>query len=506
VDSENSIIWNIRPERPNLPQRGKIGSVKITVERKATGQVEAEALIVPVFQDRRDARFGAADLFDSGEVAGKLLELTLLHHPPGVHATRVLLAGAGKPEKFDTAEMRRLSGAAVRYLKAKSIKTVAFDLEPEFAGDDFASAVVEGAILGDFEPDRYRTGDDKKSIDSFAVAADTPGLDAAVERGRVLAEAQNFSRSLVNEPANRLTPLAMADAARKMAAEFGLEYEVLDRDAMEKLGMGSLLGVAIGSAEPPVLIVLRYRPATVQGNAHLGLVGKGVTFDTGGISIKPADGMEKMKYDMAGGAAMLGAMRAIAQLRPAIPVSAFVPCVENMPGSRAQRPGDIVTAMNGKTIEVINTDAEGRLILADALTYARRQGCTHLVDAATLTGAVVVALGHLNVGLFASEDGMRDRVLAACRAEGERMWPLPLEDDYKEYLKSAFADIANVGGRWGGAVTAALFLKEFAEDTPWVHLDIAGTAWLDESKPFLAKGPTGLPVRTLVRLALDWKD
>jgi leucyl aminopeptidase len=394
----------------------------------------------------------------------------------------------------------------VRYLKAKSIKSVALALDAEFGGDDFASAAIEGAILGDFEPDRYKKDDDKKAIDAFALAADTAGLDAAVERGRILAEAQNFTRGLVNEPANRLTPLVMADAARTMAAEFGLECEVLDRDAMEKLGMGSLLGVALGSAQPPVLIVLGYRPATPQGSAHLGLVGKGVTFDTGGISIKPADGMEKMKYDMAGGAAMMGAMRAIAQLRPAIAVSAFVPCVENMPGSRAQRPGDIVTAMNGKTIEVINTDAEGRLILADALTYARRQGCTHLVDAATLTGAVAVALGHLNVGLFASEDGMRDRLLAASRAEGERMWPLPLEDDYKEYLKSAFADIANVGGRWGGAVTAALFLKEFAEDTPWVHLDIAGTAWLDEAKPYLAKGPTGLPVRTLVRLAMDWKD
>src|ERR1017187_1713121 len=451
--------------------------MKITVERMPAGQVETEALIVPVFEGRRDARFGAADLFDSGEIAGKPLELTLLHHAPGVRATRVLLVGAGKPEKFDAAEMRRLSGAAVRYLKAKSIKTVALAVDADFAGDDFAAA-----------------------------AADTPGLDAAGERGRVLGEAQNFARGLVNEPANRLTPLGMADAARKMAAEFGLECEVLDRDAMEKLGMGSLLGVALGSAEPPVLIVLRYRPATPQGSAHLGLVGKGVTFDTGGISIKPSEGMEKMKYDMAGGAAIIGAMRAIAQLRPAIAVSAFVPCVENMPGSRAQRPGDIVTAMNGKTIEVINTDAEGRLILADALTYARRQGCTHLVDAATLTGAVAVALGHLNVGLFASEDGMRDRLLAACRAEGERMWPLPLEEEYKEYLKSAFADIANVGGRYGGAVTAALFLKEFAEDTPWVHLDIAGTAWLDESKPYLAKGPTGLPVRTLVRLAMDWKD
>ena len=322
--------------------------MKITVERMPAGQVETEALIVPVFEGRRDARFGAADLFDSGEIAGKPLELTLLHHAPGVRATRVLLVGAGKPEKFDAAEMRRLSGAAVRYLKAKSIKTVALAVDADFAGDDFAAAAIEGALLGDFEPDRYKTGDDKKSLDAFALAADTPGLDAAVERGRVLGEAQNFARGLVNEPANRLTPLGMADAARKMAAEFGLECEVLDRDAMEKLGMGSLLGVAMGSAEPPVLIVLRYRPANPQGCAHLGLVGKGVTFDTGGISIKPSDGMEKMKYDMAGGAAMMGAMRAISQLKPAIRVSAFIPCVENMPGSRAQRPGDIVTAKIGR--------------------------------------------------------------------------------------------------------------------------------------------------------------
>jgi leucyl aminopeptidase len=274
---------------------------------------------------------------------------------------------------------------------------------------------------------------------------------------------------------------------------------------MRALGMGALLGVAQGSAEPPVLIVIRYRPATAaSGAAHLGLVGKGVTFDAGGISIKPADGMEKMKYDMAGGAAMIATMRALAELKPAIPVTAFIPCVENMPGSRAQRPGDIVTALSGKTIEVINTDAEGRLILADAIAYARREGCTHLVDAATLTGAIVVALGHLNVGLFANEDPMRERVLAAAKAAGERMWPMPLDDDYKEYLKSAFADLANVGGRWGGAVTAAMFLKEFAGDTPWVHLDIAGTAYLDDAKPYLAKGPTGLPVRTLIRLAMEW--
>ena len=469
-------------------------------------KVEAGALIVPVFEGGKEERFGAGDLLAAGEIAGKPLEFLLLHHVPGMAATRVLLAGAGKPEKFDPAEMRKLTGAAVRHLKSKSVKTIALALPPAHTGADFASAAVEGAILGDYDPDRYKTDADKKSVDAFAVVAESGDLQDAVARGRIVAEAQNFTRTLVNEPANLLGPSKVAEAARGMAAEFGLECQVLDQDQMRKLGMGALLGVAQGSAEPPVLIVIRYKPREAKSPSHLGLVGKGVTFDSGGISIKPADGMEKMKYDMAGGAAMLGAMRAIAQLKPGIAGTAFIPCVENMPGSRAQRPGDIVTAMSGKTVEVLNTDAEGRLILADALTYARQQGCTHLVDAATLTGAVVVALGHLNVGLFSNDDAMRDRVLQASKSAGERMWPLPLDDDYKDYLKSAFADLANIGGRWGGAITAAMFLKEFAEETPWVHLDIAGTAWLDESKPILAKGPTGLPVRTLVELAMDWAD
>ena len=483
--------------------------MEITIGREPLEHIRADALVVPVFEGRKETRFGAGDLFDAGEAAGKPLEHTLLHHVPGIAATRILLAGAGAAEKFDPAEMRKLAGAAVRHLKSKSVKKIALALDPDHAGADYASAAVEGAILGDYEPDIYKTNGDKKSVDAFVVVAGSGARESAEEgagRGRILGEAQNFSRAMANEPANRLTPAKMAEAARAMASEYGLGCEILERPDMEKLGMGALLGVAIGSAEPPALIVLRYKPAKTESKAHLGLVGKGVTFDTGGISIKPADGMEKMKYDMAGGAAMIGAMRAIAQLKPAIPVTAFIPCVENMPGSRAQRPGDIVTAMSGKTIDVINTDAEGRLILADALTYARKQGCTHLVDAATLTGAIVVALGHLNVGLFANDDRMRDRVLEASKAEGERMWPMPLDDDYKEYIKSAFADLANVGGRWGGAITAAIFLKEFAEDTPWVHLDIAGTAWLDDSKPFLAKGPSGMPVRTLVRLAMEWKD
>ena len=480
--------------------------MRIAIEARPMEQIEADAVIVPVFEGAPESRFGAPDLIASGEITGKALELTLLHHPPGTKATRVLLAGAGKRDAFDAAAMRKLTGAAARLLKAKGVKHVVV-APPEGCTDaEYTAAAVEGAILGDFEPDRYQTADNKKSLDSFAVAGSAPGMAEAAERGRVLGESQNLARTLVNEPANRLPPSGIVKVAREMAGELGLECEVLDRAAMEKLGMGSLLGVAQGSAEPPFLIVLRYRPAVASSPSHLGLVGKGVTFDTGGISIKPADGMEKMKYDMAGGAAMIGAMRAIAQLKPSIAVSAFIPCVENMPGSRAQRPGDIVTAMSGKTVEVINTDAEGRLILADAITYARREGCTHLVDAATLTGAIVVALGHLNVGLFANNDAMRDRLLTAAKAEGERMWVMPLEDDYKDYLKSAFADIANVGGRWGGAVTAAMFLREFSEDTPWVHLDIAGTAWLDENKPHMAKGPTGLPVRTLVRLAMEWKE
>jgi leucyl aminopeptidase len=270
--------------------------------------------------------------------------------------------------------------------------------------------------------------------------------------------------------------------------------------------MGALLGVAQGSPLPPFLIVLRYQPAQAKGTDHLALVGKGVTFDTGGISIKPSESMEKMKYDMAGAAAVIGAMQAIAKLKPAIAVSAFIPTVENAVGGKAQRPGDIVTTMSGKTVEVLNTDAEGRLILADALTYARRQNVTHIVDAATLTGAIAIALGHYNVGVFTNQQAFLDRLLAASRAAGEKMWPLPMDDEYKEYLKSSFADLPNIGGRYGGSITAAWFLKEFADPTPWVHLDIASTAWLDDAKPWMAKGPSGVAVRTFVELASKWSS
>ena len=484
--------------------------MQIHLEPKPVESLECDALIALTFEGKPNERFtdSLSDVYGSGEIAGKIFEMTLVHHPQGFRARRLLLAGAGPADKFTSAELRRVTGAALRHLKSRSLRKIAIWLEGPVGGAEHVQAAVEGALLGDYEPDRYKSDKkDAKVVEHFSVAAaGGADLSQAAERGRIIAEAQNFSRELSTEPANKLTPTSLAEAARQMAGAYGLECEVLDQDRMRQLGMGSLLGVAMGSAEPPALIVLRYQPAAAKGTSHLGLVGKGVTFDTGGISIKPADGMEKMKYDMSGGAAMIGAMRALAQLKPSIPVTAVIPAVENMPGSRAQRPGDIVTSLSGKTIEVINTDAEGRLILADALTYARRLKCTHLVDAATLTGAIVVALGSINIGAFSTDERLVERVLESARAAGEKMWRMPLDDDYKELLKSPFADMANVGGRPGGSITAALFLSEFAEKTPWVHLDIAGTAWLDEAKPYMSKGPSGVGVRTFVRLAMNWSD
>lgn len=496
--------------------------MQIKLEVQPIEQVEADALVVPVFD--RESPGGALawetsqaandlaggwieELYRSGEFSGKPFETAMLYRPAGLKARRLLVIGAGGSDRFSAADLRSAAGAALRFLKPKAAPSIAFALDAGSAGAEQAAAAVEGAVAGDFEPDQLKTDKkDAKSVDSFTVVmpGGDPALADTLERARIVAESQNFARALGNEPANRLTPSVLAARAHDMAARFGLECQVLDKDRMQQMGMGALLGVAQGSAEPPVLIVLRYRPLEETGNTHLGLVGKGVTFDSGGISIKPSEGMDKMKFDMCGAAAVIGAMRAIAQLRPPIPVTALVPAVENMPGSRAQRPGDIVTTLSGKTVEVLNTDAEGRLILADALTYARSLGCTHLIDAATLTGAIVVALGHVYTGVFGSDQALLQRVLAASLRKGEKMWSMPLDDDYKEQLKSPFADLPNIGTRWGGAVTAAMFLKEFADATPWVHLDIAGTAWLEDTKPFLAKGPSGVAVRTLTDLAVEW--
>jgi leucyl aminopeptidase len=475
--------------------------------------IDMDAVVVLAFEDQPsplDALTAGwvRETISSGEFSPKPLETALLHRPAGLKARRLLLIGCGTPGKFDPSLLRKAAGTAFRLLKSKSAKSIALYLDQPYLKPEFVKAAVEGGILGDYEGDQYKTDTkDRKTVDRFCVVVPvlTPELEQAASHAAIIAESQNFTRSLVEEPGNVLSPRVLAGRARDLAAEYGLECEVLEQDRMKQLGMGSLLGVAQGSAEPPALIILRYRPvAAPPATGHLALIGKGVTFDTGGISIKPADNMEKMKYDMAGGGAVLGAMRALARLQPPIPVTALIPAVENMPGARAQRPGDIVTSLSGKTIEVLNTDAEGRLILVDAIEYAKRQGCTHLVDAATLTGAIVVALGHVHVGAFSNNCAMLARVLAAAKAEGENMWHMPLDEEYKDYLKSAVADLPNIGGRAGGSVTAAYFLKEFAGDTPWVHLDIAGTAWLEEAKPFMPKGASGVCVRTFVNLAMNW--
>ncbi len=450
-----------------------------------------------------------SEVYAAREFAGKALETVVLHRPAGLKSARLVLAGAGPKSKFGSSEARKLAGALLRKLKAKGISEFALCLEGDLATECLVEALTEGFILGDFEPDAHKTDPKKseKKIDSIrlSVPEASASLAEALRRGKIIAEAQNFTRALVNEPANLLTPLKLAAAARTMAAEYDLECEILDEARMKQLGFGALLGVSQGSAEAPYFVVLKYVPASpASSDDHLALVGKGVTFDTGGISIKPSEGMEKMKYDMAGAATVIGAMRAIAQLKPSIRVTAFAPCVENMASDRAQRPGDIVTSYQGKTIEVLNTDAEGRLILADALTYAVRQGCTHLIDAATLTGAIAIALGHLYAGVFSNNDKLQSKVIAAGQTEGERLWAFPMDEDYNDYLKSAFADLPNIGGRYGGSITASKFLENFVESTPWVHLDIASTAWLDDSKPHLSKGPTGLSIRTMIRLALDW--
>ena len=494
--------------------------MKTNLSFATPAEVETECLVVTVL-DRGDkdkpqatvetgdaaVREAAAEVIASAEITGKAFETALLHHPAKMKAKRLLLLGGGKAKTFSAFDLRRLAGAAVRTLKSRGLRSFAF-VTPE-AGlkpEDAVKSIVEGAFVGNFDSDTYKSDRKDQKIDALTVVAsgDKSKLQQAMDEGQIIGESQNFTRDLVNEPSNRMTPNILAEQAKKMAQEVGLKCEVFGADKIKELKMGAFWGVAQGSDEPPALILLRYEPAGAPEKPVLGLVGKGITFDTGGISIKPADGMEKMKYDMAGGAAMLGAMRAIALLKPKVRVTCIVCASENMPSGKAQKPGDVQIAMSGKSIEIINTDAEGRLVLADGLCYARQLGCTHLVDAATLTGAVVVALGYANAGVFANDNPLYERFSRAVDKAGEKFWRLPLDDEYKENIRSGIADMVNSGGRWGGAINAAMFLKEFAEETPWLHLDIAGTAWMEDQKPWIAKGPSGIAVRSLVEFAKDF--
>jgi leucyl aminopeptidase len=454
----------------------------------------------------------AAAVLNSGEFKAGSNETLLLHAPAGLAAKRLLIVGLGKQAKATVQLLRNAAGTAVRFAKPRGIRemTLALPVAEKLLVSGCARVVTEGALVGDFDADTYRSDRKDQSIQTFTVAvageAGKAAVEAGVAEGIIIGESQNFTRSLVNEPGNKLTPTILGERAAAMALEVGLGCEVDSTEKIQELKMGAFWSVAQGSAEPPALIVLRYEPEGVTEGPVLGLVGKGITFDSGGISLKPSEKMDEMKYDMAGGAVMIGAMRAIALLKPRVRVIAVVCATENMPDGKAQKPGDVQTAMPftadkpGKTIEILSTDAEGRLVLADGLTYARQLGATHLIDAATLTGACVVALGYVNGGAFSNDDETYARFDAALATSGEKFWRLPMGDEYAELIKSDIGDIKNTGGRWGGAITAAEFLKVFVEETPWIHLDIAGVTWIEDSRSYIAKGPSGVAVRSV----LEW--
>jgi leucyl aminopeptidase len=489
--------------------------MQVSLTRDAALTIGAGALVVPFFSKSDldgvakdvDASIGGviAEALESGEVRGRLGEHFLVYAPKEPYR-RVLAVGLGERKDFEPYLLARYAGTAVRYLGRRNVEEIAIALPQEARGREAACAsfVAEGAITGSFDTTIYQERPDRRmATNAVAVLAadfDAGQLERGVARGTALGEAVNLARRLAITPANDMTPTRLAEEAAAVAKRTGLEIDVLDEDRARREGMGSFLSVASGSAQPPKFIVLRY-DGDPQSKELLALVGKGITFDTGGISIKPAERMEDMKYDMSGGAGVIAAMSALAALKPKLNVVGIVPATENMPGGKATKPGDIVKAMNGKTIEVINTDAEGRLILADALCYANKLGATRIVDAATLTGACVIALGHASSAAITNDDSFGSEFLTAAKPTGERYWQMPYYEDYTTQMKSDIADLKNTGGRAAGALTAAAFLREFVDSTPWVHLDIAGTAYLDTESAWQAKGPTGTPVRAFVSLA-----
>ena len=485
-------------------------------------KTKADAIIVPFFEgmERPEGDIATIDkaldgaisqLINQGEIKGKLNEITIIHSLSKLPAARVVIAGLGKQQELSQDKVRGAIAETCRLLRQKGVNSIATmaqgagiaGITPEGA----AQAITEGALLGVYSFRRHITkeaeyGEIKQLLIVSSDESELPALEQGYHKGKVMAEATNLARDMVNEPANHMTPSQMAETARRLAETYGLELNVLEREQMQELGMGALLGVAQGSRQPPKFIVLHYRGGD-SSEIDVALVGKGITFDSGGISIKPSAKMDKMKGDMAGGAAVMAAISAIAQLKPKINVMAVIPATENLPSENALKPGDILTAMSGKTIEIISTDAEGRLILADALGYVRKFGAKFMIDVATLTGACIIALGKVCTGAFGNNQELIDRIITAGAEAGELIWQMPMYDQYKEQNKSDVADIKNVGGKDGGAITAAQFLSEFAGDTPWVHLDIAGTSMTDKEKNYLVKGATGVPVRTLVNLVLS---
>ena len=460
-----------------------------------------------------NAALGGAirDMLASGAI--RLGDGALTNLPAGgtVAARRALVHGLGKRDSITQRRLRSKAGALGRALRGLDAGSVAVGGLGDWLGDDVergGQTLAEGFALGLYRFDEHRTREQDKPKGSVgplrlveSSEARAARVRAGVERGLVLAEAQNVARDLANSPANLMTPTHMAERAQAIADETGLECEIIERDEAEELGMGSYLSVAQGSRQPPKFIVLRHRGGE-EGEAPIALIGKGITFDSGGISIKPAAGMERMKADMSGAAAVLGAMQAIGRLAPAINVTGITPCTENLPGGSATKPGDVFRAMDGQTVEVINTDAEGRLVLADALGYARSHDCSPLIDVATLTGAMSIALGNVRTGVFANDDELYDALEAAGDVAGELVWRFPLDAEYDDQIKSDVADIKNTGGRGAGSITAAKFIERFAHDTPWAHFDIAGVMDIDRDRGEQVKGVRGTAARTLVEYVL----
>jgi leucyl aminopeptidase len=487
----------------------------VSVRSARVADVETDLLFVPVFEGENPAGAvpgldqGAAGALgraaQAGEFQGRAYELFLTPLSGDWRAGRVALIGAGRAADFDTERLRKLATFASLAARQRRVRRLAF--VPRGAGEPAAAvqAIAEGLVLANFSGDRYKSGERSgPPVEEAVIVAGEHAdrlLEQAAERGRILGESSNIARELCNEPSNVLTPTEFAERGGAIARQAGLHVEVLDEEEIARLRMGLLLGVARGSAEPPRVLVMRHSPAGAPPKPVLGLVGKGITFDTGGISIKPAEGMDRMKDDMAGGAAVIGAMRALALLHAPVNVIGIVPATENMPGGRALKPGDVITGAAGKSVEVLNTDAEGRLVLGDGIWYAQQLGATHLIDVATLTGACVVALGRAASGLFGQPERWVEIVRDTATRAGDRCWPLPLYEEYREQLKSEIADLANVGGRPAGVCTAAMFIREFVGEMPWAHLDIAGTAWAEEARPWQPKGATGVAVRTLAELA-----
>ncbi|MGA6827599.1 leucyl aminopeptidase [Nitrospira sp. NS4] len=452
------------------------------------------------------------DVLQSKEFEGKANELALVHTQKQLAAKRILLVGLGKKKDVSVDQLRQAMGHAVK--RVRQIKAAAFTVAlPAVtpAGSslvEVAQAMAEGAILGSYQFTTYRSEPSApKDVKGMSVLV--PHKDGlrpvteGVRRGVATAEAAVLVRDLCNHPSNVLTPTMVANEAKAIAKEESLTIKILEERDMEKLGMGALLGVARGSHEPPKFIILEYKGSKKKNERPVVLVGKTITFDTGGISLKPAENMEHMKADMTGGAEVLASIRAAARLKLPLHLISILPVAENMPGGRAMKPGDVVKTLSGKTVEVQNTDAEGRLILSDALAYATRYKPAALIDIATLTGACVVALGQFAIGMFGTDATLKETVRKAGLRSGERVWEMPLWEEYFEQLRSDVADMRNIGGRGGGMITAALFLSKFVGDCPWVHLDIASTDWSERERAYIPKGPSGIGTRLLIQYLID---